>query len=85
MKEVLDSKRYRQGSREINQTFCRLRLLVLIALTTGMRVAEVFALKWSDIRYREEVIAVTSKLKGGKSRYVPLTPSWRRNPSGTRP
>jgi integrase len=74
LKEALDGKMYRQGSREINQTFYRLRLLVLIALTTGMRIAEIFALKWSEIRYREGVIAVTSKLKGGKSRYVPLTP-----------
>jgi integrase len=63
---------YRSGSRVINQTFYRLRLLVLIALTTGMRIAEIFALKWSDILYREELIAVRSKLKGGKMRYVPM-------------
>jgi integrase len=49
-------------------------LIVLIALTTGMRIAEVFALKWGDVRYKEELIAVRSKLKGGKFRYVPLTP-----------
>ena len=47
---------------------------MLIALTTGMRIAEVFALKWGDVRYKEELIAVRSKLKGGKFRYVPLTP-----------
>jgi len=29
---------YRQGTGGINQTFYRLRLLVLIALTTGMRM-----------------------------------------------
>jgi integrase len=74
LKGALDAKRYRQGTRAINQTFYRLRLLVLIALTTGMRIAEVFALKWGDIRYREGVIAVTSKLKRGKSRYVPMAP-----------
>ena len=73
LKTTLDGKIYRQGSRAVNQTFYRLRLLVLIALTTGMRIAEIFGLKWSDIRYREEVIAVSSRLKGGKNRYVPLT------------
>jgi integrase len=65
---------YRQGTKAINQTFYRLRLLVLIALTTGMRIAEIFALKWSDILHRESLIAVRSKLKGGKIRYVPMTP-----------
>ena len=63
---------YRIGSRAINQTFYRLRLLVMIALTTGMRIAEIFALKWSDILYREQLIAVRSKLKGGKMRYAPM-------------
>ena len=66
--------RCRQGSRAINQTFYRLRLLVLIALTTGMRIAEIFALKWSDVLYREGLIVVRCKLKGGKIRYVPMTP-----------
>ena len=37
------------GTREINQTFFRLRLIVLIALTTGMRIAEIFGLTWSDV------------------------------------
>jgi len=50
-----------------------LRLLVLIALTTGMRIAEIFALNWSDVLYREELICVRSKLKRGRVRYVPLT------------
>jgi integrase len=72
LKASLDGKMYRIRSRAINQTFYRLRLLVLIALTTGMRIAEIFALKWSDILYREELIAVRSKLKGGKMRYVPM-------------
>jgi integrase len=51
-----------------------LRLLVQIALTTGMRIAEIFALKWSDILHREGLIAVRSKLKGGKVRFVPMIP-----------
>lgn len=56
-----------QGSREINQTFYRLRLLLPIALTTGMRIAEVFALKWSDLRYREGVIAVTQSSRAARA------------------
>jgi integrase len=74
LKASLDGKMYRQGSGAINQTFYRLRLLVLIALTTGMRIAEIFALKWSDVLYREGLMAVRSMLKGGKIRYVPMTP-----------
>jgi integrase len=74
LKGSLDGKMYRQGSGAINQTFYRLRLLVLIALTTGMRIAEIFALTWSDVLYREGLIAVRSMLKGGKIRYVPMTP-----------
>jgi len=74
LKRALDGKMYRQGTRAINQTFYRLRLLVLIALTTGMRIAEIFGLKWADVLYREGLLAVRSKLKGGKIRYVPMPP-----------
>src|ERR1051326_7712810 len=49
-------------------------MIVLIALTTGMRMAEIFGLTWYDLRNSEELIAVCSKLKGGKIRYVPMTP-----------
>jgi integrase len=74
LKAVLDQKMYRAGTREINQTFYRLRMIVLIALTTGLRMAEIFGLTWGDLRYTEGLIAVRSKLKGGKIRYVPMTP-----------
>jgi integrase len=74
LKASLDGKMYRQGTNAINQTFYRLRLLVLVALTTGMRIAEIFALTWSDVLHREGLIAVRSKLKGGKMRYVPMSP-----------
>ena len=74
LKAALDRKMYRQEHRAINQTFYRLRLLVLIALTTGMRMAEIFALKWGDVLYREGLIAVRAKLKGGRVRYAPMTP-----------
>jgi integrase len=74
LKAALDSKLYRVGTKELNHTFYRLRLLVLIAVTTGMRISEIFALRWSDVLYREELLAVRAKLKGGKMRYVPMTP-----------
>jgi integrase len=74
LKRVLDDKMHRQDHRAINQTFYRLRLLVLIALTTGMRIAEIFALRWGDVLYREGLIVVRAKLKRGKVRYVPMPP-----------
>lgn len=74
LKVCLDEKLYRKGAKAINRTFYRLRLIVLIALTTGMRIAEIFGLQWSDVLYREKLIAVRSKLKGGKIRYVPMPP-----------
>jgi integrase len=72
LKVALDAKMYRQAGKGINETFFRLRAVVLIALTTGMRIAEVFGLKWGDVNYREGLIAVRAKLKGGKMRYVPM-------------
>jgi integrase len=44
----------------LNQTFYRLRLVVLLALTTGMRISEVFCLKWSDLLFKEELTAVSA-------------------------
>jgi integrase len=55
------------------QSWC-IGLIVLIAVTTGMRVAEVFGLRWSDVMYGEGLLAVRAKLKGGKMRYVPMLP-----------
>jgi integrase len=72
LKLALDEKRYRKGTRAINKTFHRLRLIVLIALTTGMRVSEIFGLRWSDVMYGEGLIAVRAKLKGGKMRYAQM-------------
>ena len=74
LQQVLDEKLYRKGMQTVNRTFYRLRLLVLTAITTGMRISEIFALNWSDILYEESLIAVRSKLKGGQFRYAPLTP-----------
>jgi integrase len=72
LKATLDEKMYRKAGKGINQTFFRSRLIVLVALTTGMRIAEIFCLKWSDLLYGEELIVVRAKLKGGKVRYVPM-------------
>lgn len=44
LKRALDEKMYRKGTRAINKTFYRLRLIVLIDVTTGMRAAEIFGL-----------------------------------------
>ena len=49
LKQALDDKTYRKGTKTINKTFGRLRLLVLVALTTGMRIAEIFGLCWYDV------------------------------------
>ena len=85
LKHFLDEKLYRKGMHTINRTFYRLRLLVLTALTTGMRISEIFALYWSDMLLEEGLIAVRSKLKVGRFRYVPLTPElaseFRRRPA----
>ena len=51
LKAALDQKMYRKGGKGINQTFFRLRLIV-IALTTGMRISEIFSLRWRDLNYR---------------------------------
>jgi integrase len=74
LKRALDQKMYQKGTKAINKTFTRLRLIVLIAVTTGMRVAEIFGLRWSDVMYGEGLLAVRAKLKGGKMRYVPMLP-----------
>ena len=49
-------------------------MVVLIALTTGMRSSEIFGLKRTDVMFSEGLLAVRSKLKGGKMRYVPMSP-----------
>jgi integrase len=73
LRSALDVKMVRKAGKGINKTFLRSRLIVLTALTTGMRVAEIFALKRADVLYKEGLIAVGSKLKGGEFRYVPMT------------
>ncbi len=74
LKQALEEKIYCKGTKTINRTFQRLRLLVLVALSTGMRISEIFGVRFGDVLYDEGLIAVRAKLKGGKMRYVPLTP-----------
>jgi integrase len=79
LKLALDEKIYQKNARGwgvkvINKTFSRLRILVLIAVTTGMRSSEILTLRWPDVMYGEGLIAVRAKLKGGKMRYVPMLP-----------
>ena len=74
LKAALDEREYRKGTKDLNQTVQRLRLIVLIAVTTGMRASEIFGLTWSDVMFGERLIAVRAKLKGGKMRYVPMLP-----------
>jgi len=74
LKSAIDEKMYRKAGQGVNRTFFHLRLIVLTALTTGMRIAEIFGLKWNDVLYKEGLIAVRAKLKGGKVRYVPMPP-----------
>jgi integrase len=76
LKAALDQKMYRKAGKGINQTFLHLRLIVLTALTTGMRIAEVFSLAWSDLLFREELVVVRAKLKGGKVAMHPCARSW---------
>jgi integrase len=74
LKQALDTKMIRKGLKDANVTYNRLRMIVLLALMTGMRQGEILLLEWDDIHYREEIIAVRAKLKGGSVRYVPLVP-----------
>jgi integrase len=49
--QALDDKTYCKGTNQLNKTFYRFRLIVLIAVTTGMRASEIFGLCWSDVMY----------------------------------
>ncbi len=42
---ALDERMYRKGTKDIDRTNLRLRLLVLIAVSTGMRRGEIFRLE----------------------------------------
>jgi integrase len=59
---------FRKGTKDINQTNLRMRLIVLIAVSTGMRSTEIHRLRWSDVMYGEGLLAVRARLKNGKVR-----------------
>lgn len=69
---ALDERMLRKGTKDINRTNLRMRLIVLIALSTGMRSTEIHRLNWSDVLFGEGLIAVRARLKKGKVRYVPM-------------
>ncbi len=69
---ALGEKKYRKGTKALNRTIHRMRVIIFIDVTTGMRAAEIWGLLWTDIMYAEGLIAVRAKLKGGKMRYVPM-------------
>ncbi len=71
LKRALDEKTYRKGTNAINKTFYRLRLIVLIAVTTGMRAAEIFGLRWSDVMYSEGLIGGAGEAEGRKDAVRP--------------
>jgi integrase len=70
--DALDERMYRKGTKDLNKTNLRLRLIVLIAVSTGMRSSEIHRLRWSDVMYSEELLAVRARLKKGKMRFVPM-------------
>ena len=72
LKIALDEKMFRKGTKDINQTNLRMRLIVLIAVSMGMRSTEIHRLRWSDVMYSEGLLAVRARLKNGKVRYVPM-------------
>lgn len=51
----------------------RMYLLVLMALTTGMRKGELLGLRWSDVDLKARTAYLVGQTKNGKPRYVPLT------------
>ena len=72
--KALDERKYLKGTKDLNRTNLRLGLIVLIAVTTGMRASEIYGLRWPDVMYGEGLLAVRAKLKGGKMRYIPMLP-----------
>jgi integrase len=66
--DALDERMYRKGTKDLNQANLRMRLIVLIAVSTGMSSAEIHRLRWSDVMYGEGLLAVRAKLKKGKVR-----------------
>ncbi|MCL1949085.1 MAG: site-specific integrase, partial [Turicibacter sp.] len=70
------------GKLETDYNSERFRVLILLGLNTGLRVAEALALTWDDVDFKKKKLAVTKKLvadgtiedftKSKEDRFVPL-------------
>ncbi len=69
--EALDERMYRKGTKDFNQTNLRMRLIVLIAVSTGMRSAEIHRLRWSDVMYGEGPPGSSGKAEEGQNAVCP--------------
>jgi integrase len=49
-----------------------LRSAIVLAIDTGLRLGELFSLKWSQIDFARGIITTTTKTKSGRARMVPL-------------
>ena len=69
----INDQRDRNAGEGINQTFLGLRLIVLMALATGMRIDEIFGLWWCDLLHKEGLDRGVhgSRRAGGKATVNP--------------
>lgn len=66
-----DDERTRLFEAVDNSTWPKMKLLVLMALTTGCRQAELLGLRWSDIDFKQRT-AYLATTKNGDPRVVPI-------------
>lgn len=63
----------REEQKLINASSEHLKPIIIAALNTGMRVAEILSLRWSQINLKKREIEVV-KTKSGKKRVIPINP-----------
>ena len=51
-----------------------IRIAVMLAIDTGLRLEEQLSLMWSQVDFRRGIISTTRRTKSGRSRVVPLPP-----------
>jgi len=49
-----------------------LRVIVIVALNTGMRKAEILNLRWSDVDLKNRKITIIVNSKNNESRVIPI-------------